>query len=74
MSVAERVRAIERASRSGRSTESVAAMRTLGQLAERHFTAIVEAIERHGNCEELQAIEKTLTELENEPRRSHSGT
>lgn len=71
MSIAKRLAAIEKASRSDRSSDrsSVAqpALLILGRAASEHFIAVVAALEEHfAGHGELKAIEETLAELETE--------
>ena len=65
--VSERLRQLDEASRSTDSTVSVPALRILGQLAEKHFVAIVARLERlDENAVELRQLEETLAGLESE--------
>ena len=61
MPVSDRLRELVAQDQSEDTTVSWPATRFLGLLAERHFPAMVEALERHGECEELLALEESLT-------------
>ncbi len=66
-SASERLRQLDRASRSDDTTIAVPALRILGHVAERHLIAAVAALEDHfAGHGELRAIEETLAELETE--------
>ena len=66
-SLTERVASLEADTHVDRSTVSVPALRILGQLAERHFVAILAALERRdADAPELRQLEETLDSLESE--------
>ena len=66
MPVSDRLRELRTQDQSKDTTVSWPATRLLGLLAERHFSAMVEALERQGQCEELQALEESFTALQGE--------
>ena len=41
-------------------------MRLLGLLAERHFAEAVAALEKHGECQELEGLEAELERINSE--------
>ena len=63
----ERVASLEVDTHADRSSISVPALRILGQLAERHFVAILAALERlDADAGELRQLAETLDALESE--------
>ena len=63
----ERVASLEADTHADRSTISVPALQILGHLAERHFVAILAALERlDENAGELRQLRETLDALESE--------
>ena len=64
MAVSVRLRELVVQSQSEDTTVSWPATRLLGLLAEHHFLAVVEALERHDECEELRALNQDVTRLE----------
>ena len=50
-------------SQSENSVISWPAMRLLGVLAERHFAEAVAALEKHGECQELEGLEAELERI-----------
>ena len=63
----ERVASLEVDSHADRSTVSVPALQILGHLAERHFVAILAALERRdASAGELRQLRETLEALESE--------
>ena len=67
MPVSNRLRELVALDRSEDTTVAWSATRLLGLLAERHFLAVVEALEqRDAACEELRALEVMLA-VEGEP-------
>ena len=63
----DRLTSLEKRSRSDRATVSAPALRILGQLAERHFVAVVAALERlDADAAELRQLRETLEVLESE--------
>lgn len=66
MLVSDRLHQLVALDKSEDTTVSWPATRLLGLLAERHFLAVVEALERYGESEELRALEKSLTALKGE--------
>ena len=67
MPVSDRLRELVALDKSEDTTVAWPATRLLGLLAEHHFLAVVEALERHGECEELRALGESLTALQGEP-------
>ena len=60
----ERVASLQVDTHSDRTTISVPALRILGKLAERHFVAILAALERiDADAGELRRLEETLDAL-----------
>ena len=75
MPVSERFRELVTRSQSEDTAVSWPAMRLLGLLAERHFQAVVEALEhRDPVCSELRALAEMQAGLEGEPGMVESGT
>ena len=67
MTLTERVASLQVDTHADRSSISIPALRILGRLAERHFVAVVAALERlDADAPELRAIEETLDALESE--------
>ena len=66
MPVSNRLRELAALDKSEDTTVSWPATRLLGLLAERHFLAVVEALQRHGECDELRALEESFTALQSE--------
>lgn len=66
MPVSDRLRELAALDKSEDTTVSWPATRLLGLLAERHFPAVVEALERQGECDELRELENSLTTLQDE--------
>ncbi len=68
MNVANHIVALQECSRSPDNDVSWPAMRILGLLAERHFGAVVGALESHcgEGCKELRQLARTLRQLESE--------
>ena len=66
MSVSDRIRDLVIKSQSEDSAVSWPAMRLLGLLAERHFAKTVAALEKHGDCEELEGLEAELERINSE--------
>ena len=66
MPVSERLRELVVQHESGNTTVAWPATRLLGLLAKRHFLAVVEALQRHGECDELRALEESFTALQSE--------
>ena len=63
----ERIASLEADTHADRSTISVPALRILGHLAERHFVAVVAALERiDADAGELRQLAETLEALESE--------
>ena len=69
MAVSDHVRKLVAQNQSEDTAVSWPAARILGVLAERHFLPVVEALERHGECEELRALRETLRTLLSEAGR-----
>ena len=68
MPISDRLRELVTRSRSEDATVSWPAVRILGLLVERHFQAVVEALERRDAvCGELRALAEMQTRLEGEP-------
>ena len=66
MPVSARIRELITKSQSEDSAISWPAMRLLGLLAENHFTEAVAALEQHGDCHELEALEADLERISSE--------
>ena len=66
MSISARIRDLVTKSQSEDSAVSWPAMRLLGLLAERHFAESVAALEKHGECQELEALEAELARINSE--------
>ena len=66
MPVSERIRDLITKSQSEDSAVSWPAMRLLGLLAENHFAEAVAALEKHGECQELEALEAELERISSE--------
>ena len=66
MLVSDRLRELRTQDQSEDTTVAWPATRLLGLLAEHHFLAVVEALERQGECDELRALEESLTALQSE--------
>ena len=66
MPVSARIRDLITKSQSEDSAISWPAMRQLGLLAERHFAEAVAALEQHGECQELEALETELERISSE--------
>ena len=63
----ERVASLQADTHAERSTISVPALQILGHLAERHFVAVVAALERiDADAGELRQLAETLEALESE--------
>ena len=69
MPASDRLRELVVQNRSEDTTVSWPAVRILGLLAEQHFLHVVEALERHGECEELNALDAMLETLRSEAGR-----
>ena len=66
MPVSARIRDLVTKSQSEDSAVSWPAMRLLGLLAERHFAESVAALEKHGECQELEGLEAELERIGSE--------
>ena len=66
MSVSARIRDLVTKSQSEDSAISWPALRLLGLLAESHFAEAVAALEKHGQCEELEGLEAELERISSE--------
>ena len=66
MPVSANIRDLVAKSQSEDSAISWPAMRLLGLLAERHFSEAVAALEKHGECLELQGLEAELERISSE--------
>lgn len=66
MPVSARIRDLVTQSQSEDSTVSWPAMRLLGLLAERRFAEAVAALEKHGECQELEGLEAELERISSE--------
>ena len=67
MPVSVRLRVLRTQDQSEDTTVAWPATRLLGLLAERHFVAVVEALEGQGVCDELRAWEEALATLQGDP-------
>ena len=66
MSISARIRDLVTKSQSEDSAVSWPAMRLLGLLAENHFAEAVAALEKHGDCQELDGLEAELERINSE--------
>ena len=63
MLVSDRIRDLIAKSQSEYSAISWPALRLLGLLAERHVSEAVAALEKHGECQELEGLEDALERI-----------
>ena len=63
MAASDHLRKLVAQNQSEDNAVSWQAARVLGLLTEKHFLAVIEALERHGECEELLAFRETLGTL-----------
>ena len=66
MSISARIRDLVTKSQSEDSAVSWPTMRLLVLLAENHFAEAVAALEQHGECQELEALETELERISSE--------
>ena len=66
MSISARIRDLVTKSQSEDSAVSWPAMRLLGLLAEKHFAEAVAALEKHGECRELERLQAELARISSE--------
>ena len=66
MPISARIRDLVTKSQSENSAVSWPALRLLGLLAESHFADSVAALEKHGQCEELEGLEAELERISSE--------
>ena len=66
MLLSDRIRNLITKSQSEDAAVSWPAMRLLGILAERHFAETVAALEKHGECHELEGLEADLERISSE--------